>query len=148
MRYLVYKRARFDYEIINSFEAGIKLNGSEVKSLRKSHGSLKESYITVNDEVFLIGAHIPPFQGGHKDMESYDPYRKRKLLLHQKEIQQLKAAQKEKGLTVIPLQIYSKGNLIKIEIAIARGKKQYDKRHALKDRTAQRDAERAMHQRG
>lgn len=148
MTLLSNKRARYDYTIIDSFEAGIKLSGSEVKSLRKGYGSLKESYISIDDEVFLKNAHIPPFQGGHKDQESYDPYQKRKLLLHSKEILKLKAALKEKGLTVIPLGIYSKNNLIKIEIAVARGKKQYDKRQALKERSAKRDAERAMSERG
>lgn len=144
MNLLSNKRAKFNYEILESFEAGIKLTGSEVKTLRKKQGSLKEAYIKVDDEVFLVAAHIPPFQSGHKDMETYDPYQQRKLLLNKKQIEKIRASLKQKGLTVVPLSIYSKANLIKIEIAIARGKKQHDKRNTLKNRTSKRDAERAM----
>lgn len=146
MNLLINKRAKFDYEIIESFEAGIKLSGTEVKSLKRKHGSLKESYIIVNDEVFLVGAHIPPFQPGHKDMESYDPYQKRKLLLNKKQIDKLRESLKQRGLTIVPLSIYSKSNLIKIEIAIARGKKQHDKRNTLKERSTKREVERVMRQ--
>ncbi len=144
MTLLSNKKAKFDYEIIERFEAGMKLSGFEVKSLRAQHGSLKESYVTVNDEVFLVGAHIPPYQAHHAHHESYDTYRKRKLLLHTKEIQKLREALKQKGLTIVPLSIYTKANLIKIEIAIARGKKQHNKRNTLKERSTRRDAERAM----
>ena len=144
MNLLTNKKAKFDYEILESFEAGIKLSGSEVKSLRKQDGSLKEAYVTVNDEVWLVGAHIPLFQAGHAMYESYDSYQKRKLLLNKKEIEKIKTSLKQKGLTIVPIKMYDKGGLIKIEIAIARGKQKHDKRNALKDRASKRDVLRAI----
>jgi len=143
MNLLRNKKAKLNYELIESFEAGLKLSGSEVKSLRQTHGSLSEAYITVSNEVWLIGAHIPAFQPGHAMYESYDSYEKRKLLLHKKEISKLKASLKQKGLTIVPIRIYDKHGLIKIEIAIARGKQKHDKRNTLKNRTSKREAERA-----
>jgi SsrA-binding protein len=145
MNLLVNKKLHHSYEVIDTIEAGIKLNGSEVKSLRQKHGSLKEAYISVIDnEVFLVSCHIPPYQAGHKIYENIDTYRKRKLLLQKKQIEKLKDKTKQKGLTLVPVRIYEKGNLIKIEIAVARGKKLHDKRADLKNRTAKREAERAM----
>ncbi|MCA9352738.1 SsrA-binding protein SmpB [Patescibacteria group bacterium] len=144
MNLLVNKQVNRNYEITHTYEAGIRLAGFEVKTLRNKHGSINESYVTVGDEVFLVGAHFPLYQPGHKEQEGIDPYQPRKLLLAKKEIEKLRSAQKEQGLTVVPLRIYEKGNLIKIEIAIARGKKLHDKRKALKDRTAKREAQRAM----
>ncbi len=145
MNLLVNKKLHHSYEIIDTIEAGIKLTGSEIKSLRKKHGSLKEAYISVmNNEVFLISCHIPHYQAGHKIYENIDTYRKRKLLLHKKQIEKLKEKTKQKGLTLAPVSIYEKGNLIKIEIAVARGKKLHDKRADLKNRTSKREAERAM----
>jgi SsrA-binding protein len=129
---------------MDTFEAGIKLAGWEVKTLRKKHGSIKESYITINNEAFLINAHLPLFQPNQKIYEGVDPYQKRKLLLSRKQIEKLKTSLKQKGLAIIPLRIYEKGNLIKIEIAIGKGKKQHDKRSDLKDRTSKREAERAI----
>jgi SsrA-binding protein len=144
MNLLVNKKAKFNYEILESFEAGMKLSGSEVKSLRKKDGSLREAYVTIDDEVWLIGAHIPPFQAGHTMYESYDSYRKRKLLLNKKEIEKIKTSLKQKGLTIVPIRIYDKGGLIKAEIAIARGKQKQDKRNTLKDRASKRDVLRAI----
>jgi SsrA-binding protein len=144
MNLLVNKQVKRSYEIMDTFEAGVKLQGWEVKSLRLKHGSIKEAYITVDNEVFLIGAHFPLFQAGHAHQESLDPYQKRKLLLSRKQIEDLKASQKRQGLTVVPMRIYEKGNLIKIEIAVARGKKLHDKRKTLKDRTSKREVERAI----
>ena len=144
MNLLVNKQVKRSYEVMDTYEAGIKLSGWEVKSLRLKHGSINEAYITVDNEVFLVGAHFPLFQAGHKDQETIDPYQARKLLLSRKQIENLKASQKQQGLTVVPLRIYEKGNLIKIEIAVARGKKLHDKRKSLKDRTSKREAERAM----
>jgi SsrA-binding protein len=145
MNLLVNKKLHHSYEVMDTLEAGIKLNGSEVKSLRKKHGSLKEAYISVmNNEVFLVSCHIPPYQPGHKIYENIDTYRKRKLLLHKKQIEKLKEKTKQKGLTLAPVRIYEKGNLIKIEIAVAKGKKLHDKRADLKNRTSKREAERAM----
>lgn len=145
MNLLVNKKLHHNYEVIESFEAGLKLTGSEVKSLRKKHGSLKEAYITINDdEVFLSSCHIPHFQPGHKKYEGIDTYQKRKILLHKKQIKDLQEKNKQKGLTIVPVRIYEKRNLIKIEIAIARGKKLHDKRSDMKNRTARREAERAI----
>lgn len=144
MNLLVNKKLRHSYEVLDTFEAGLKLNGSEVKTLRKKHGSLKEAYITVSDEVFLVSCHLPHFQPGHKKYENVDTYNPRKLLLHRKQIETLQKKGKEKGLTVVPVRIYEKGNLIKIEIAIARGKKLHDKRSDMKNKTSKREAERAM----
>jgi SsrA-binding protein len=145
MDLLVNKKIRHNYEILEKIEAGIELLGTEVKSLRKKHGSLKESYIKeINNELFLVSAHIPPYQKTHALYKDFDSYRERKLLLHKKEIEKLKESQKQKGLTLVPVRIYGKGNLIKLELAVARGKKLHDKRADLKKRTAKREAERAM----
>lgn len=144
MNLLVNKKIRHSYEIISTFEAGLKLTGSEVKSLRQKHGSLKEAYITGTDELFLVSCHIPHFQAGHTIYENMDTYRKRKLLLHKKQITELKQKTKERGLTIAPVRIYTKGPFIKIEIALVRGKKLHDKRNDMKNKTAKRDAERAI----
>ncbi|MCI5050772.1 MAG: SsrA-binding protein SmpB [Candidatus Pacebacteria bacterium] len=144
MNLLVNKTVKRSYEILETFEAGIKLAGWEVKTLRLKHGSLKEAYVTIDDEVWLTSAFIPLYQPNQPLHESADPYQRRKLLLHTKQIQDLKESQKQKGLTVVPLRVYEKGQLIKIEIAIARGKKLHDKRKDLKDRSMKRDADRAM----
>lgn len=145
MNLLVNKKLHHSYEVLETFEAGLQLNGSEVKSLRAKHGSLKEAYITTNNnEVFLTSCHLPHFQAGHKQYENADTYRQRKLLLHKKQIKKLKEKTKQRGLTLVPVRIYTKKNLIKIEIAIARGKKLHDKRADLKNRTSKREAERAI----
>ncbi len=145
MNLLINKKLNHSYETLDKFEAGIELTGSEVKSLRKKQGSLREAYVVMqNNEVFLNSCHIPHFQGGHKIYENLDTYRLRKLLLHKKQIEKLKEKTKQKGLTLVPVRMYTKGNLIKIEIAVARGKKLHDKRQDLKNRTNKREAERAM----
>lgn len=144
MNLLVNKTVRRSYEIIETLEAGIKLAGWEVKTLRKKHGSLKEAYITINEEVWLVNTYIPLFQPNQPQQESADPYNKRKLLLSKKQITSLKTSLKEKGLTIVPMRIYEKGQLLKIEIAVAKGKKNYDKRKDMKDRTSKRDADRAI----
>ena len=141
------KKATHNYDILKKYEAGIQLQGWEVKSLRQKHGSLKEAYLKAKNqkgktELFLHNAHIPLYQPQQGREE--DPYRDRKILLHRKEIQTLEEALKQKGLTLIPLRIYLKGNLMKLEIALARGKKLHDKRADMKKRTAQREAERVM----
>ncbi|MAQ77117.1 SsrA-binding protein [Candidatus Campbellbacteria bacterium] len=143
MNLLVNKTLRQKYEVLDTYESGIKLSGWEVKSLRQKHGSLKEAYISVDAEVWLKNCFIPIYQPGHKDHEGLDPYQQRKLLLKNKEIEKIYAQQKQQGLTVVPVRIYEKENLIKIEIAVARGKKLYDKRKDMRDRTSKRDAERA-----
>jgi len=144
MNLLVNKTVRRSYEIIDTLEAGIKLAGWEVKTLRKKHGSLKEAYVTVDAEVWLANSYIPLYQPGHTENDGRDPYQKRKLLLSRKQIESLKSSQKQKGLTIVPMRIYEKGQLLKIEIAVARGKKLHDKRKTMKDRTSKRDAERAI----
>lgn len=145
MDLLLNKTARHNYEILDTFEAGIQLHGHEVKTLRAKHGSLKEAYITNQAEILqLVKCHIPPYQPGHAKYENVDTYRPRTLLLHKKQIQKLSEELKQKGKSLIPLRIYLKGNLIKLEFALARGKKKHDKRQDLRDRTSKRDAERAI----
>lgn len=144
MNLLVNKTVKRSYEITETFEAGIKLVGWEVKTLRQKHGSLKEAYVTVDNEVWIVNCYLPIFQPKQKMYEGTDPYQKRKLLLSRKQIEKLKASQKQQGFTIIPIRIYEKGQLIKIEIAVAKGRKLHDKRKTLKDQTSKRDAERAM----
>ncbi len=143
------KKARFNYEILDTLEAGIKLKGWEVKSLREKKGSLTESYIRFqpkDNAFFLVSAHIHPYQAENKGMGEKDPYRPRKLLLHKKEIEKLQQELKQKGLTLIPLDIHTQGRYLKMDIALARGKKKADKRKTLRDRAVKRDIARIMKQ--
>jgi len=138
------KKASFDYEIVDKFEAGIELLGLEVKSLKKKQGSLLGAYVIVRgNEAFLINANIPPYQPSNTP-DSYDPYRNRKLLLTKKELANLIGLEKQKGLTIVPISIYTKGRKIKLELGIARGKKKYDKRESIKKRDADRDIRRTL----
>lgn len=133
------RKARHEYFIMESFEAGIILMGTEVKSLRKGNANLQDAYAAIrNGEVWLEGMHISPYEQG--TVNSHDPRRTRKLLLSKKEILKLFAKATDKGLTLIPLSVYFKGAYAKIELAIARGKKSYDKREAI----AKRDADRQI----
>ena len=142
--YLATKKIKFNYEIMGRFEAGIELFGFEVKSLRKKQGSLEGSHVTVRGgEVFLIGATIPPYQPLNTP-EEYDPKRNRRLLLTKKEIAKLAGLESKKGLTIVPISVYSKNRKLKVEIAIVRGKKKYDKREVLKKREAKRNIERTL----
>jgi SsrA-binding protein len=145
MMQLVYnKKAIFNYELADSFEAGIELLGSEVKSLRNKKGSLEGAHVLVRGgEVFLVGATIPPYQPANTP-KKYDPERPRKLLLTKKEIAILQGAESQKGLTIVPISVYSKGRTLKLQLAIARGKKQYDKREVLKKRESKRAIERTL----
>ncbi len=131
------KKARFDYEILETFEAGVVLLGSEAKSLYNGKGSLVDSYVVVRrGEVYWVGGYIAPYERTHISYQS-NPYRDRKLLLHKNEINKLQNELKSKGTSVIPLRIYisnAKNKKLKIEIALARGKKKHDKREALKER--------------
>lgn len=139
MEYLRNKKATFDYEIEETLEAGIELMGTEVKSLKNHHGSLSGSYITILDgQLALLGVHIPAWQEKNV-VDNYDPYRTRKLLVHKKEIAYLKRKTKEKGLTLIPISLYNKNNRIKIKIALARGKKLFNKKESLKTRDLDRE---------
>ncbi len=136
------KKAKFEYEILDKYEAGIKLSGFEVRSLREKKGSLNGSFVTVRgNEAFLTNAYIPPFQPQNTP-EDYDPYRARKLLLSKKEISELIGKEKQKTLTIVPISVYTKGDLIKLEIAVSRGKKKFDKRENIKKRDTERDVRR------
>lgn len=138
------KRARYDYEILDSFEAGLVLTGQEVKSIKTGHISLKGAYVTIKDEeAYVINMHVPPYRFAGP-LPSYDPYRTRKLLLHKKELKRLIGKRKEKGLTLVPTRIYLKKGLIKLEFGIGRGKKQADKREDIKKRDTDREIRRQM----
>lgn len=133
------RRALHEYFILESHEAGIVLKGTEVKSLRQGSANFQDAYGTIrNGEVWLIGMHISPFEMGN--INNHEPKRDRKLLLHKQEIRRLVSKVGEKGNTLVPLRVYFKGNVAKIELGVARGKKSYDKRESI----AKRDAERQM----
>ncbi len=138
------KKAGFKYELVRTLEAGIELFGFEVKSLRNKQGTLDGAYAIVRGgEVFLVNAYIPPYQP--KNMpQSYDPRRNRKLLLTKSEIAELSGIESRKGLTIVPVSVYSKGRKVKVELALARGKKKHDKRETLKRRDAERDIRRSL----
>lgn len=138
------RKARFHYEILNTLEAGVELLGSEVKSLKGGQGSLEGSHVTIRgNEAYLVGVTIPPYQPGNTPKE-YDPIRNRKLLLTKKEIAELSGIEKQKGLTIVPLSVYNKGRNVKIQIGVARGKKQFDKRETIKKRDADRETRRTL----
>lgn len=138
------KKALFDYEILERFEAGIVLRGHEVKSVKAGHISLKGAYVSQRGkELFLIAAHISKYKPAGPLLD-HDTERERKLLLRKSETERLLGKITEKGLTIVPLSVYTKGNLIKVEIGIARGKKAHDKRESIKKRDVERDMRRAM----
>ena len=135
------KKARFDYFIRETFECGIELFGTEVKSLRLGQCSVKEAWVeSRNGEVFINQMHINPYEKGN--IFNKDPLRVRKLLMHKSEIRRLVGKIKEKGLTLVPLQVYFKGSLVKVEIGLAQGKKKYDKRESIAKNDQRRDFER------
>ena len=135
------KKAYHDYFILDTYEAGIALHGTEVKSLRMGKCSVKESFIRVeNGEVFIYGMHISPYEKGN--IFNKDPLRPRKLLLHKAEINKMIGKTKEKGMAIVPLKVYFKGSLVKVEIGLARGKKLYDKRNDIAKKDQQREAQR------
>jgi len=137
------RKARHDYHIEDTFEAGLVLTGTEVKSLRAGRASLVDGYGEVRDgEVWLRNVHIPEYDQG--TWTNHEPRRPRKLLMHKGEISRLIGKTQERGLTLVPLSLYFKDGYAKVELALARGKKTYDKRHALAERQAKREAERAM----
>ena len=140
---VVNKKARFEYEILDVFEAGLVLTGNEIKSIRTGEISLAEAYVRPQaEELLLIGANIKEYK--HSSAAEYDPVRKRKLLLHKREIRKLSAKVEQKGLTIVPLRVYLKGGKAKLEIALARGKAAPDKRRTVMDREMRREAQRAM----
>ena len=138
------KKAHFNYEITEKLTAGIELFGFEVKSVRAGTGSLEGTYVTVRGaEAFIIGMHIAPFQTLNTPRD-YNPTRNRKLLLTKKEIADLGAIEKKKGLTIVPISVYSVKRKIKVELGIARGKKSFDKRETIKKRDSDRDIRREI----
>jgi SsrA-binding protein len=146
--YAVNKRARFDYEILETLEAGLVLRGHEVKSIKTGHISLKNSFVTlkniygsVTPEAYLTSCHVPLYKHAGK-MDSYDPTRPRKLLLKKSQIKQLIGKTKEKGLTLVPIKVYSKNRLIKLAFGVGKGKKKIDKRESIKKRETERKLQR------
>lgn len=141
------KKARHDYFIEEAFEAGIELSGTEVKSMRQGKSNLKDSHVLVRGgELFVIGMHISPYEQGN--VFNKDPMRTRKLLMHRREIDRLYGKIKQDGYTLIPLKTYFKGGLVKVEIALAKGKKLHDKREDAAIRDMNRDIDRATKNRG
>lgn len=135
------KKAYHDYFILESYETGIALAGTEVKSLRMGKCSIKEAFIRIdNGEVYIYGMHISPYEKGN--IFNKDPLRVRKLLLHKSEIHKMLGNTKEKGIAIVPLKVYFKGSLVKIEIGLAKGKKLYDKRQDIAKKDQQREAQR------
>lgn len=142
--YATHKQARFEYDILETLEAGIKLTGPEVKSVRSGQIKLAGAFVAVhNNTVLLTNAHISPYRFAVQDA-AYEPTRSRTLLLHSKQRDYVRGKLEEAGLTVVPLSVYSKGRHIKIELGVARGKKKYDKRDSIKKRDVSRDIQRAM----
>ena len=137
-------KATFDYEILETLSSGIELLGAEVKSVRGGKMSLQGAFVSVRGrEAFLIGADIPAYQPKNASKD-YDSTRARKLLLSKKEIEKLTNAEKTKGLTIVPLSVYNKGRFLKVDVAIARGKKKFDKRQSIKKRDVERDLKRTL----
>ena len=141
------RKASHEFFLLERLEAGIALQGSEIKSVRAGQISLAEAYVQIDGrEAFLVDAHIAPYE--HASLFQHEPRRPRKLLLHRKEIRRLWNEVRQKGVTIIPLRVYLKQGRAKVEIAVAKGKKLYDKREAIAKRDMQREAERQFHERG
>jgi SsrA-binding protein len=138
------KKVRFNFELLETFEAGIELFGYEVKSLRNNQGKLEGAHVIVRGgEAYLVGASIPAFQPANAP-KSYDPSRTRRLLLSKKELNLLLGAESKKGLTIVPISVYNSHGLLKLSLAIARGKKDVDKRETIKERDTKREMDREM----
>jgi SsrA-binding protein len=138
------RQARFRYEILETYEAGIELKGTEVKSIRQGKANLQDGYALIrNGEAWLLNVHISPYQKA-TDFFNHDPRRTRRLLLHKKEIRKLIGKVEQEGLTLVPLKMYFKRGFVKVTIALGRGKKLHDKRESLKERQDKRDMARAM----
>jgi len=139
---IVNKKATYDYEILETYEAGIALKGCEVKSIREGRVSFTDSFVRIRrEEAWLSSLHIAPYSRGD---ETQDPKRDRKLLLHRREIRRLNGILSQKGLTLLPLRIYFKKNRVKVKIGLAKGKKKYDKREAIKRKDTEREMRREM----
>jgi len=138
------KKARYEYQILDTLEAGLELKGHEVKSVRDNKMGLTGSYVTLNrGAAWLLNAHIPAYPKAGP-IPDYDPYRTRRLLLHRRELLKLAGKLEQKGLTLIPLSVYTKRSLIKVEIALAKGKQQYEKRETIKKRDIDREIRRSL----
>lgn len=147
MKKIINRRARYDYHLLEKFEAGVALTGAEVKSVKAGKMSLSESFAKIIDgEAWLLNAYINPYP--FADNRDYDPQRSRKLLLHKNELLKLTQQTKEKKLTIVPVSCYTKGRQIKLEIALARGKKKHDKREAKKRKAIEREIEQALKDKG
>jgi len=145
-------KANFEYQIFDTWESGIILTGMEVKSIKQGQIDLKNAYVSIKQqekpEIFLINAHIPAYKKANPEqLATYEATRSRKLLLHRKEINKIIGKIQEKGLTAIPLKVYNKGNQIKVEIALAKGKKLFEKKEYLKERDIKKDLSRQLKQR-
>lgn len=138
------RRAKHEYVFLKTYEAGIELRGTEVKSIRQGRINLAESYCRIDDgmQIYLLNAHISHYDFGNRN--NHDPLRKRRLLLHRHEIRRLYGQVRQQGLTLIPLKVYLKKGLVKLELGLGRGKKTYDKRETMKRKDAQREIERVM----
>ncbi len=137
------KKAYHDYFIEETLEAGLSLLGTEVKALREGRANLKESYVIIkNNEAFLLNCHIGPYS--HGNIQNHEPLRTRKLLLHRREIERLRGKSQQRGYTIVPLKLYFKDNRVKLEIGLARGKRLFEKREAIKEREAKREIARAL----
>ncbi len=135
------RKARFEYFLLETFEAGLALKGTEIKSIRTGQISLQEAYVrTDGKQAWLVGAHVAPYE--HASASQHDPDRERKLLLHKREIRELWDAVRIKGMTIVPVRVYLKAGRAKLELAIAKGKKQYDKREAIKQKDIEREESR------
>jgi SsrA-binding protein len=144
--YSTNEKARFDYEILETLEAGVVLTGQEVKSVKRGSASIKGAYVKIlNNEAWLLGATIPPYQTGNV-APGYDPQRNRKLLLKRSQLKYLTGKSQERGLTLTPIKLYNKNGLVKLEIGIGRGKKKSDKREKITKREIDRKIERALKQ--
>ncbi len=146
MSLIEHKKARLNYEVLEEFEAGLELLGTEVKSLRQGNGKLEGSHVVVRGgEAYVVGMHIPPYQPKNS-AKDYDPDRSRRLLLTKKELGQLAGLESQKGLTIVTLKVYNKGKNLKLLIAAAKGRKKYDKRAVLKERDSKREIDRLKRQ--
>lgn len=150
MNLLEHKKARLNYDVLEEFEAGLQLVGHEVKSVRAKQGKLEGSHIVVRPtgrnnahEAYVVGMSVPPYQVANTPAD-YDPERTRKLLLTKKELAQLAGFEGQKGLTIVPLSVYNKGRVLKMRLAVARGRKSYDKRSVLKERDTKREIDRTL----
>lgn len=138
------KKAKFDYQILDRYEAGLELLGPEVKSLKKGQGKLDGAHVIIRgDEAFVVGLDIPPYQPNNMP-ENYDPGRTKKLLLKKKEIREIEGKLSRQKLTIVPISVYNKGKVLKLSVALAKGKKEYDKRETIKRREADREMGRTL----